>query len=414
MDITVLDGETYGNGDPKTFGLPLDQYDWLRTHDPVHRMTFDNPMLIPEVRVVTRYADVEAVDRTPDLFSAEGGVVNIWTFSPLLPAQAEDNGLGKPALLVMDGEDHTRNRRVLARAFTPPRAKELELRFREHARKTLDAALSRDGAINFVDEVAHVMPMQALGDVLGVPEEDRQKFFGWVDSFAAPFDERIAPSFEQVITSILDLLGYAIELRDLRRKHPDGGVMSQIVAAGDSDAMSDDEIMGNVALMASGAAESTRSALSHAIHQLLLEPDKMAWFRAHADDIPMTAVQEIVRVSAPFVHFVRQAKVDTELSGVEIPQGTWVAPIFAAANFDPDVFDNPREFDPTREENPHYSFGRGPHSCLGRHVAAIEIKILLEELFQRTSAISRAGDIAYVNDTFARGVYELPVVLTPA
>jgi len=412
--ITVLDGMTYGNGNPHTFGLPLDQYDWLREHDPCHLQSFDNPLLVENTWVLSRYADVEMVDRDTDTFACDRGTLNIWKVAPICPKTMAEQGFGKPAMLCMDGEDHRRNRRVISRGFTPKVIGVLEERFRAYAVNTIEAALAKDGPINFVDELAHVMPMQALGDVLGVPEADRAQFFAWVDKFASPFDERVSGSLEEVLNAILALVDYSVTLRDLRTREPGDDVMSKIAQAGAEDMLSDDEIMGNCALLASGAAESTRTALSHAMHQLMLEPEKMAWLRQRADDIPSTAVQEILRISSPFVHFTRTATRDVELHRREIRAGDAVSILFASANFDSEVFDDPRSFDPARDPNPHHSFGRGPHACLGKHVAAMEIKIFLEELLQRTKDIRPAGDISYVRDTFSRGVYELPVRITPA
>src|SRR5581483_9328873 len=177
---------------------------------------------------------------------------------------------------------------------------------------------------------------------------------------------------------------------------------------------SEDEIQGNVALLASGAAESTRTTLGHAMHELMRDPDSMEWLRANAGDIPATAAQEMVRIACPFTHLSRTATRDTELHGQEIKAGDKIAMLFAAGNFDDSVFDDPSTFDLTRDPNPHLSFGRGPHSCLGKHIAALEIKILLEELLQRTKAIEPAGEISYSRDNYSRGVYELPVTITPA
>ena len=125
-------------------------------------------------------------------------------------------------------------------------------------------------------------------------------------------------------------------------------------------------------------------------------------------------VQEMVRIASPFTHLVRTATRDHELHGKQIKEGDIVAMLFAAGNFDERVFHNPNEFDLGRIENPHVSFGRGAHKCLGQHVAALEMKILFEELFQRTSDIRPAGPINYVRDAYSRGVYELPVTVTPA
>jgi cholest-4-en-3-one 26-monooxygenase len=144
------------------------------------------------------------------------------------------------------------------------------------------------------------------------------------------------------------------------------------------------------------------------------DPDQMAWLRAHADDIPATAIQEIVRVATPFLHFVRTVTKDIELHGQPISEGERVCILLGAGNFDPTAFVDPDRFDLSREPNRHLSWGRGPHTCLGKHIAALEMKLLLEELLQRTKDIRAAGEISYVRDVFTRGVYELPVTVTKA
>jgi cholest-4-en-3-one 26-monooxygenase len=258
------------------------------------------------------------------------------------------------------------------------------------------------------------MPMEALGDVLGVPPEDRAKFFHWVDQFAAPFDTRITPDFDHVMAAIGDLMVYATELAEKRKLEPGEDVMSQIVKASNDETLSEDEVMGNVALLASGAAESTRTALSHGMHELMRNPGQLAWLRERQSDIPDTMAQEFVRIASPFTHLVRTTTRDVEMHGKTIREGEQVAMLFASGNFDERAIENPREFDLARDPNMHVSFGRGPHTCLGKHVAALEMKILMEELLQRTKSIEPAGDIDYVRDAYSRGVYSLPVTVTPA
>jgi cholest-4-en-3-one 26-monooxygenase len=414
-DIKVFDPDTYANGDPTTFGLPLEQFKYLREEAPCYLQKFEDPLLVEETWVVSRHEDISAVDKDPELWSAAGGGVNIWKVVPLQPAHiAEEIGFGKPAMLVMDGDDHRRNRGTVSRAFTPKRVAALEERFRVYAKNVVDDALSQDGAFDFIEIVAHAMPLQALGDVLGIPEADRPKFFGWVDQFASPYDTRVVKSFEDLLGAIMSMLAYAPELAELRRKEPGDDVMSKIVQAVDSDRLTDDEIQGNVALLASGAAESTRTTLGHGMHELMRDPEQMAWLRDRADAIPATVAQELVRIACPFTHLSRTATRDTELHGQQIKAGEKMAMLFAAGNFDDDVFTDPASFDLSRDPNPHLSFGRGGHSCLGKHIAALEIKILLEELLQRTKAIEPAGQISYSRDNYSRGVYELPVTVTPA
>ncbi|KAF0957003.1 cytochrome P450 [Rhodococcus sp. T7] len=404
--IDVFDPEVYAAGDPDTFGLPLDAYDRIRDETPCFLHEFDNPLLIDRAWVVSRNEDIWAVDRNSELYAADRGYVNAWKVTPIDPTMG-----GMPAMLTMDGAKHKAQRGVMAKGFTPAFVRKLEEKFREYAVTIVDRALEK-GTFNFVHEIGHAMPMEALGDVLGVPPEDRPKFFGWVDTFAAPFDERITPSFDHVMEAIGNLMVYAGDLAELKRQHPGDDVMSRIVAA--ADVISEDEVLGNVALLASGAAESTRTALSHGMHSLLRNPEQMAWLRERDGDIPNTAIQEFVRVASPFTHLVRTATATHELHGQTIDEGDIVLMLFTAGNFDPRAFDEPRRFDLSRENNPHVSFGRGPHQCLGKHVATLEMKILLEELLQRTSNIEQVGDVSYVKDNYSRGVYELPITITPA
>lgn len=404
-DIRVLDADTYANGDPTTFGLPLDQLKYLRDEDPCHLHEFSDPMLIDRAWIVSRHADIWTVDRDSELYAADRGGVNMWRVTPL-----DANAGGKPAMLTMDGAKHREQRGVMSKAFTPRMVKHLEEKFREYAVNIVDAALEK-GTFNFVTDIGHAMPMEALGDVLGVPAGDRPQFFEWVDTFAAPFDTRITPSFEHVFNAIMALFGYAVELGDLKRREPGDDVITQLVQAG-AEVISEDELMGNVALLASGAAESTRSALSHGMHELMRNPEQMAWLRERADDIPNSAIQEFVRIATPFTHLVRTATRDHELHGKQIKEGDVVLMLFVAGNFDERAIANPNKFDLSREDNPHVSFGRGPHQCLGKHVATLEMKILLEELLKRTSDIKPAGDIEYVRDAYSRGVYQLPITIT--
>lgn len=406
-DIRVLDAETYANGDPTTFGLPLEQYAYLRDEEPCYLHEFNDPMLVDRAWIISRNADIWTVDRNSELYAADRGYVNMWKVTPIDPKVG-----GKPAMLTMDGAKHRAQRGVMARAFTPKMAKTLETKFREYAANIVDAALEK-GTFNFVTDIGHTMPMEALGDVLGVPRGDRPKFFEWVDTFAAPFDTRITPSFEYVLNAIGSLLSYAVELGEIKRTDPGEDVITQLIQAG-LEVVSEEELMGNVALLASGAAESTRTALSHGVHELMRNPEQMAWLREHADDIPDSAIQEIVRIASPFTHLVRTATRDHVLHGNEIHQGDIVLMLFAAGNFDERAINEPGTFNLAREKNPHVSFGRGPHQCLGKHVVSLEIKILLEELLKRTRDINPAGEISYVRDAYSRGVYELPVTITPA
>ncbi|OMC33130.1 linalool 8-monooxygenase [Mycolicibacterium fortuitum] len=401
--VNVFDPEVYAQGDPSTFGMPLDAYDYIRDETPCYLHEFNDPMLIDRAWVISRNEDIWTVDRNSELYAADRGYFNAWRVTPLDPRVG-----GMPAMLGMDGAKHKAQRGVMAKGFTPAFVRKLEEKFREYAVTIVDRALEK-GTFNFVQDIGHTMPMEALGDVLGVPHADRPDFFGWVDTFAAPFDTRITPTFDHVMEAIGSIMVYAGDLAELKRKNPGDDVVSRIVEH--PDIVSEDEVLGNVALLASGAAESTRTSLSHGMHALLHNPEQMKWLRERDTDIPNTAIQEIVRIATPFTHFVRTATATHEFHGQTIEENDLVLMLFSAGNFDPRAFDDPRSFNLARENNPHVSFGRGPHQCLGKHVASLEMKILLEELLQRTRSIEQAGEISYVRDNYSRGVYDLPVTI---
>jgi cholest-4-en-3-one 26-monooxygenase len=398
----IFDAEVYGNGDPATFGLPLDLYDRMREEAPVVKLHFDDPLLIPDVWVVTRHDYICEIGRDPENFVSDRGVPTIWRHSPVDP-------VNKPGLLVQDGETHRDRRAVIGKAFRPAAVQGYERKFRGYAQAVVERALKMR-TFDFISECAHALPIQALGDVMGVPEEDRPQFFRWVDTFTSPYDPRVAPTFEQVEQALLEIWAYGLQQVARKRREPADDVMSRIAEMD----ISDDEIMGHVAIFATGAAESTRAALGHGLHELMRDPEQMAWLRERADDVPPTVAQEMVRIANPGISILRTAAHDVEFHGQLMKEGDRVAPVFPAGNFDPEAIPDPRRFDLSRDPNEHVAFGRGLHSCIGKHVAAFEIKILLEEILQRTKDIRPAGPVSYIKSNVTRGVYSLPVTITPA
>src|SRR6201984_3830947 len=151
-DIRVLDADTYANGDPTTFGLPLDQYAYLRDEEPCYLYEFNDPMLVERAWVVSRHADIWAVDRNSELYAADRGYVNMWKVTPLDPRVG-----GKPAMLTMDGAKHRSQRGVMARAFTPKFAKSPETWVPGYAANIVDAALEK-APLTFFTDSAHPLP----------------------------------------------------------------------------------------------------------------------------------------------------------------------------------------------------------------------------------------------------------------
>jgi cholest-4-en-3-one 26-monooxygenase len=395
--------ETYGAGDPTTYGLPLDLYDMMRSEMPCVRIEFDHPILVPEVWCISRHADISMVLTDKRFISSDPNNLPVITiFGPVAPPD-------RPGIFCQDGDTHRKRRKEIGGALRPSILKRLEPDFRVLAAKLVDDAIAQ-GTVDFIPAIAHPLPTTAIGDVLGIPPEDRAQFYKWSDSFISPFDERLLEEATGGLEALIGIWQYALDATALKRQCPADDVLTALAL---SDA-TDGEIQGDIATFAAGAGETTRAVLGHAIHELMRRPDQMEWLRAHADDIPSTAIDELMRVAAPVIQQVRTPTEDIELHGCHIKAGERIAPLLPAANFDPDAFADPRRMDLTRKPNPHLSFGRGAHLCIGKHIAELEIKVVLEELLRRTSDIRPAGEISYVKGHLTRGVYSLPVTLTGA
>ena len=211
-DIRVLQADTYANGDPTTFGLPLDQYTWLRDKEPCYLQEFDDPMLIDRAWIMSRNEDIWAVDRNAELYAADRGYVNMWKVTPIDPKVG-----GKPAMLTMDGDKHREPTQRDEQGVHPAhgqasRGQVSRVRNQHRRRGAGEGNLQlRDGyRPRHADGGARRRARCARGQ--------RPQFFEWVDTFAAPFDTRITPSFEYVFNAIMSLFNYSVELAELKRQ----------------------------------------------------------------------------------------------------------------------------------------------------------------------------------------------------
>jgi cholest-4-en-3-one 26-monooxygenase len=407
ISIDVLNPDCYGRGVPEQNGLPLDQYAWLREEAPIFKQTIADPQLVDEVWVVTRWGDVNAIDRDPLTYCSNRGVL-----TRRFDLTQVDQG-GKPTMINMDGADHRRNRRVISRGFTPGVVRTFELHFRTLAQRIVERAVAM-GTFDFVKEIAIEMPLHAIADLMGVPGPDRAKFLTWINAFTVPTDPAYAPTMDDVMVALDGMWNYGVQLAEQRRRDPGTDLMSKIVEAVDDDTLSDEELMGFTVLLAGAGADTTRNASSFTLDGLLRNPEQHALLREQADDISRSATEEMVRWASPVIHFCRTTTCEVEIHGQTIGPGEKIAIMFASANYDPDAIPDPLRFDLTRDPNPHLAFGAGPHVCLGRHIAHLELKILFEELMRQTREIRPAGDIVYTRDSFLRGVTSLPITVTAA
>jgi cholest-4-en-3-one 26-monooxygenase len=404
-DVDVFDPDLYANGDPAQNGLAHPVYAGLRELAPCVLLPCAIPGHEPSAWVLTRYVDVAAMLHGPERFLSGRGVTRRATHTTV----AEDGG--KPAMITMDGEAHVRNRRLVNRGFRPAVVRSFETHFRGIAGDIVARAVEL-GTFDFVSEVASQFPLHAICDLLGVPDEHRPDLARWTNTLTTPTDPEYAPTAAEFADAMEHMWAYGLELADLRRRNPGTDVMSVIVAAADSDALSEDELMGFVFTLAAAGNETTRNSASHALLALLQRPDELAWLRQQGDQLPASAVDEFLRWSSPVIYLRRTAATDLEIHGQRIRAGDPVAGFAVSANFDPAEFPDPLAFDPTRQPNRHLALATGPHVCLGAHIARLELRVLFEELLARTTTLELVGPVEYARDGYVRGVKRLGVRAT--
>jgi cytochrome P450 len=329
-------------------------------------------------------------------------------------------------MLDTDPPRHTRLRALVNRGFTPRAVAAYTDLLRELTDRILDRALPV-GEFDFVDDVAAVLPIRVLCEILGVPHDDNRKLIEWGDAMIGSTDPDLSdmsyehPSSDQYrllpfrSPVALELYRYGHALAAERRKEPRDDIVTKLVEAEiDGERLTEQEFDAMFLLLVVAGNETTRQAIAHGMQAFMDFPDELE--RLRADPALMaTAVEEIIRWATPVLHFRRTATRDVELRGAEIKEGDKVVTWYASANFDERVFSEPLRFDVGRKPNDHVSFGRGgPHFCLGAHLAKLEVRIMFEELLPRIASIEPAGPPRRIRTNFTNALKAMPVRVAAA
>ncbi|MGA4842289.1 cytochrome P450 [Streptomyces sp. G45] len=356
---------------------------------------------------VTRHEDVRYVSTHPELFSSNLNTAIIRFNESISRDQIE---VQKLIMLNMDPPEHTRVRQIVQRGFTPRAIRSLEGALRTRAHGIVRTALENarpDGGFDFVTDVAVELPLQAIAELIGVPQEDRAKIFDWSNKMAAYDDPEYAITEEVGAEAAMEIVSYAMNLAAARKRCPAKDIVSRLVAAEDEGNLSSDEFGFFVILLAVAGNETTRNAITHGMHAFLTHPDQWELFKRER---PATAAEEIVRWATPVVAFQRTATEDTELGGARVRRGDRVGIFYSSANHDPEVFEDPDAFDITRDPNPHLGFGGGgPHFCLGKSLAVLEIDLIFGAVADAMPDLRLTGDPRRLRSAWLNGVKELQV-----
>ncbi|AUI57690.1 cytochrome P450 [Amycolatopsis sp. BJA-103] len=346
--------------------------------------------------VVSRLEDVKAVSRDSELFSSREKTAIIRFDENMTDDSLEANRL---VLLNMDAPQHTKLRRIVSKGFTPRSIAKLEDTLRDRAEKIVSEA-KKKGSGDFVVDVACELPLQAIAELIGIPQEDRMKVFDWSNQMVS-YDD---PEYEvEPLAASAEIVGYAWNMAEERRKCPMDDIVTKLIQADvDGESLASDEFGFFVILLAVAGNETTRNAITHGMKAFLDHPDQWELYK---QERPKTAPDEIVRWATPVVAFQRTATRDTELGGQHIRKGDRVGMFYSSANFDPDHFDEPEKFDILREDNPHVGFGgTGSHYCIGANLARLEIDLIFNAIADVMPNISEVAQPDRLRSSWLNGI----------
>ena len=352
--------------------------------------------------VISKHADVKEVSRNDAVFSSWENTAIIRFKSDMTQEQIE---MQRVILLNMDAPQHTRMRSIVSRGFTPRAVNALKDALSRRAENIVKTALN-NGAGDFVRDVASELPLQAIAELLGVPQEDRGKIFEWSNMMVSYDDPDFDPSDGEVAS--FEMLSYFMAMAEERKAEPKDDIVTKLVTADiDGQELTSDEFGFFTLVLSVAGNETTRNATTHGMIAFLENPDQWEIFKRER---PETTADEIVRWSTPVVAFQRTAKEDTVLSGVEIKKGQRVGLYYASANFDEDVFEDPYTFNIKRDPNPHLGFGgTGAHYCIGANLARMEINLIFNAIADHLPDIRALGDPRRLRSGWLNGIKEFPV-----
>jgi cytochrome P450 len=409
--IDLTDRSLYQSGIPHELFTELRRIGGVVRHPEVSLPQIDTPLGFWSV---VRHAEAQSVNRDWESFTAVDG-----------PGIAPQPLYRDAEMIVaLDPPEHSKIRKIISSGFTPRMVARLEADMAVRADRILDEAVERgDDVIDLVYDVAHLLPMHVIADIVGIPEADRAWLFEQTDTMLKNFDPESNTSDEKAVAAQIGLFRYAGELAEEKRRNPTDDIWTVLTTAevlddeGNPSRLADHQLDAFFMILSIAGSETTRNALSQGILALTERPEQ---YEALAADpgLLASATDEVLRWSNPVLMFARTATRDVVVDGQQIRAGDRVVLWYPSANRDERVFDDPFRFDIGRTPNPHVTFGGGgPHYCLGANLAKKEIQVMLSALTRRFRAIEVVGDPEWsgVGPIHNVGVslQHLPVKLVP-
>ncbi len=413
----------FNMGNPKAFtsGHPFDHYKLLRETAPISWTAM--PRKTRGFWSVTRYEDIKTVELAPKIYSSQRGSINL-AFPPKylrFPRKLYFAALN--SLINFDAPLHMEMRLQQKNFFTPKYVASLKDRVGRKIDSLLDDMEASGPNVDFVKKFSEQLPLYTLCEMLGVDEVDRPKIVKWMHYLemaqlvaAAPWDIiKNDPLFMfRYIKNVNEMFDYGKQIMADRRANPRDDLLTVIAQSTlGGELLPQEYLDGSWLLIIFAGNDTTRNSLSGTMRLLTQFPDQKQRVLNDRSLIP-NMVQEALRMTSPVIHMRRTALKDTELNGQKIAKDEKVVLWFGAANRDPDIFENPDEFDVSRPNaSKHFAFGHGPHKCLGSRIAQLQLTLAYEKILARFPDIHWTGDQTIAPNSFVHAISSLPVTLTP-
>ena len=414
-DIDITDLDVFAQR------YPADWFAHLREHAPVWRHPGTEGSGGEDFWLVSSYEHVTEVHRAGTLYSHQTGPGRDGAGGIALTDLPPDRGPGLQ-MVMTDPPQHTRYRKLVNSGFTPRMVRRLEDTFRLRTSTILDR-ITPTGSADFVVDVAAELPLMAIAEIIGVPQEDRDKLFDWSNRTIGGQDEEYGASTDgedEYTDAMIEMAMYAHDLTDEKRAHPADDLWTRLTEAvgtmedGTRQELTEIERDLFFTLLVVAGNETTRNAISKGMIAFLEHPDQWRRWIDHPE-LGDTMVDEILRWTSPVNFFRRTATAATELGGQQIAAGDKVVLWYPSANRDEAEFPDADTFDVGRTPNHHVAFGAGgAHFCLGANLARLEIKVLFEELARRVPDIHHTGPVERLRMNLVDGIKHMPVAFTPS
>lgn len=385
----------------------------LRRDDPVFRVEHE---LVSPFYALTRHEDVFEVSRHNDIWHNTRHSV----LMPDIQQQMLDAmGFTPHTLVHMDGDEHTKHRKVTNDWFKPAAVRKRQEAIASIADTYIEKLRELGGECDFAQDIAVPYTLHVIMDIYGVPPEDEPKMLeltqGMFGAADPEFMGDMSDPFQTVVSTIEGFKEYFGAITEARRSEPTDDIAT-VIANGEVDGcpMGETAQLWYYIIVATAGHDTTSYGLSGGLNALLAHPDQVALLREDPS-LSNQAAEEMIRWTSPVRQFMRYAQSDTQIGGVDIAEGERVLLSYPAANRDPAVFVRPTEFDITRGDSDKLlSFGVGAHYCLGSQFARREIHTILPKLLAAVKTIEPAGEPQFAEANFVGGVKHLPIRYTLA